>query len=96
MPTERSINRRRGNAASVGGKLITATEIACWAYCPEQWRLQHGLKLVPANRAALDAGTRHHWWKAIAERIAGMAIGIGRALIVIAVLLLVLLWVVWR
>jgi hypothetical protein len=63
-----------------GSGLISASEIACYAYCPEQYRLQYGLELLPANRAALDAGTRHHWWKAIAERIAGVAIGIGRAL----------------
>ena len=27
---------------------ITASEIACFAYCPEQWRLEYGLKLLPA------------------------------------------------
>jgi hypothetical protein len=40
-----------------GPELITANEIACWVYCPEQWRLQYGLGLEPANRAAIDAGT---------------------------------------
>jgi signal transduction histidine kinase len=49
---------------------ITAAELACFAYCPEQWRLEYGLGLPPANRAALDAGTRHHEWKAVAERVA--------------------------
>jgi len=83
--------RREGGSA-----LVSAAEIACFAYCPEQWRLQYGLGLDPANRAALAAGNRHHWWKAMAERIAGGSIGIGRALVVAAVLLLVLLWVVWR
>jgi hypothetical protein len=48
---------------------ITAAELACFAYCPEQWRLEYGLGLPPANRAALDAGTRHHEWKAVAERV---------------------------
>ena len=76
---------KRGRGDS---ELITASEIACFAYCPEQWRLQYGLELLPANRAALDAGTRYHWWKAIAERIAGGLIGIGRVLIVIALVLL--------
>src|SRR3982750_1413745 len=50
--------------------LVTASELACYAYCPEQWRLRYGLGLEPENRAALDAGTRHHAWKAVAERIA--------------------------
>jgi hypothetical protein len=57
--------------------LITAAEIACFVYCPEQWRLQYGLGLDPANRAALDAGDRHHSRKAFAERIAGGSIGVG-------------------
>jgi len=37
-----------------------------FVYCPEQWRLEHGLGLKPV--AALDAGDRHHAGKAIAER----------------------------
>ena len=40
--------------------LITAAEISCFAYCAEQWRLEYGLGLLPANRAAMDAGTQHH------------------------------------
>ena len=54
--------------------LVAAAEIAAFVYCPEQWRLQSGLGLVPANRAALDAGNRHHAGKAVAERIAGGAV----------------------
>jgi hypothetical protein len=77
-------------------ELVTAAEIACFAYCPEQWRLQYGLELLPANRAALDAGTRHHERKAAAERVAVGSIGLGRALIVAALVLLLLLWLVWR
>jgi len=50
--------------------MLTAAELACFAYCPEQWRLQHGLGLEPGNRAAMDAGTHHHEQKA-AEQIAG-------------------------
>jgi hypothetical protein len=72
---------------------ITATEIACWVYCPEQWRLQEGLGLEPGNRAALEAGTRHHARKAVAERVAGGTITLGRFLAVLAVVaLLLLLW----
>ena len=57
--------RGRGNDT-----LVTASELASFVYCPEQWRLEHGLGLPPENRAALDAGTRHHAGKAAAERIA--------------------------
>jgi hypothetical protein len=67
--------------------LISASEIARYAYCPEQWRLQYGLKLAPGNRAAMDAGTRHHRWKAVAERRAGALIALG---VILAVVLLVL------
>jgi hypothetical protein len=76
--------------AKRGSDLVTASEIARFAYCPEQWRLRHRVGLLPENRAALEAGNRHHWWKAVAEQVAGRAIGIGRALVVVAVLLLVL------
>jgi hypothetical protein len=79
-----------------GPELITANEIACWAYCPEQWRLQYGLGLPAENQAALDAGTRHHERKAAAERVAGGSIGLGRLLVAVALVLLMLLWLVWR
>ena len=72
---------------------ITAAELACFAYCPEQWRLEYGLGLSPANRAGMDAGTRHHERKAVAERIAGGSITLGRFLAVLAAMvLLLLLW----
>jgi PD-(D/E)XK nuclease superfamily len=80
--------RRRGD------DFITAAELACFAYCPVQWRLEYELGLPPANRAALDAGTVHHAQKAVAERVAGGSIGLGRALVVAALVLLLLLWLV--
>lgn len=77
--------------------LISAEEMACFAYCPEQWRLRYGLGLPPANRVVLDAGTRHHERKAVAERIAGGSISLGKALVLAAALLLAgLLWLAWR
>ena len=74
----------RGNRAKNKSGLITATEIACFAYCPEQWRLQYGLELPAENQAALDAGDRHHARKAVAEQIAGGLITLGRFLAVLA------------
>ncbi len=35
---------------------VTASEIASYAYCPEQWRLEYGLGISPENRPAMDAG----------------------------------------
>jgi hypothetical protein len=55
----------------------------------------HGLGLTPENRQARVAGKRHHARKAVAERVAGGAIALGRLLIALAaVALLLLLW--WR
>ena len=82
---------RRKRRASPAG-LVTAAEIASWTYCPAAWRLEYGLWLEPANRAALDAGTRHHERKAVAERIAAGSIGLGRTLIAVALVALLLLW----
>jgi hypothetical protein len=87
---------RRRTKQQRDAELVTATEIACWVYCPEQWRLQYGLGLKPGNKASLDAGKRHHWLKAIAERFAATFIGIGSVLVVIALVALMLLWLVWR
>jgi hypothetical protein len=81
--------RRRGRR---GEELVTASEIASFAYCPEQWRLEYGLGLPAENQAALDAGIRYHAHKAVAERLAGWAIRLGQG-IVIAALLLLVLWV---
>ena len=84
---------RQGNGDTRPGRLITASEIACWAYCPEQWRLQYGQGLEPGNRTAMAAGTHHHACKAIAERLAGLLLTSGRLLVVITLLvLLALLW----
>src|SRR4051812_27590280 len=85
------INRRQGP-----NDLISAQEIACWAYCPEQWRLQYQLGLEPANREVLAAGDRHHARKAVAERIAGGAITLGRAMVLLACLGLPLWQVIFR
>ena len=71
--------------------VITAQEIACFAYCPEAWRLERGLGLEPGNRAALEAGERHHERKAAVERVAGGFIGTGRLVAVLAVMMLLLL-----
>jgi hypothetical protein len=75
--------------------LVTASEIASFVYCPEQFRLEYGLGLPAENRAAMDAGARHHSRKAVAERLAGWSVGLGQ-LIVVAGLVLLLLWALLR
>ena len=77
-----------------GSGMVSAQEIACYAYCPEQWRLQYGMGLPPGNRAAMEAGNRHHARKAVAERIAGGIVAVGGWLVFLAAVLL-LLGLVW-
>jgi hypothetical protein len=86
------MRRKIEPAPAQAGGLVTASEIASYAYCPEQWRLQYGLGLEPGNRAALDAGTRHHGGKAAAEQVAGGALALGRLLLAGALLALLLAW----
>ena len=33
-------------------ELVTTAEIACYEYCPQQWRLEHGQGFDPENQAA--------------------------------------------
>lgn len=77
------------------GKMISAQEVACFAYCPEQWRLRYGMGLSPENRAVLAAGTRHHARNTATERVAGFCIALGR-LAVPAAAVLLLLWALKR
>lgn len=72
-------------------KMVSAQEVACFAYCPEQWRLQYGEGLLPTNGAARSAGTRHHARIAAAERVASALIVAGSAVALAAVATL-LLW----
>jgi hypothetical protein len=85
----------RGRGRPRAGGLIRATEIASFVYCPEAWRLEYGLGLPAANRAARDDGTRHHARQAAAERVAGWSIRLGRVIVILALALL-LLWVLAR
>jgi hypothetical protein len=51
-------------------ELVTAAEIAAWAYCPESWRLS-SLGHVPENRAAAEKGRRHHANQATFKEFSG-------------------------
>jgi hypothetical protein len=77
-------------------QILTAEEVACYVYCPEQWRLQHGLGLAPSNQEVLNAGIRHHARKAVAERLAACSMMLGRILVIGALLVLALWWLLSR
>src|SRR5262245_60971991 len=42
---------RRVESSGAGAReLVTASEVAAFVYCPEEWRLEYGLGLEPENR----------------------------------------------
>lgn len=72
--------------------VVSATEIASWAWCPESWRLQ-ALGREPENKAELARGRTFHTRTARAEVTSRRAVRLARWLLVLA-LLLATLWVV--
>ena len=69
--------------------VVSASEIASWAWCPEAWRLQ-ALGAEPRNRAALKRGGRIHWLTALFERGSAVAIRLGWWLLGLALVLALL------
>lgn len=71
-------------------KKVTATEIANYVYCPEAWRLKHGLGLKDGNVAAKAAGvSRHESWQ-VAERRSTWLIKLAFVALIGAIALVVL------
>jgi hypothetical protein len=75
-------------------EVVTATEIAAFVYCQEQWRLQYGLGLSSESRIALDAGRRHHETMVAAERVASRSKGCGVVIVLLSTLVVASL-VLW-
>ena len=65
--------------------IVSASEIASWAWCPESWRLE-SLGLKPENQAALARGERRHALTALIERLSAIGIKLGIWLVVIGLL----------
>lgn len=65
--------------------VVTASEIASWAWCPESWRLD-SLGAEPGNRDELARGETHHATKAAFEERSRSAIAVGWCLLAFAVL----------
>jgi hypothetical protein len=53
-------------------RVVTASDVAGWVFCPESLRLSDGGHLS-ANENVLDAGTAHHVQMASVERRTGCA-----------------------
>jgi hypothetical protein len=56
--------------------LVTAAEIASWAWCPESWRLDSP-GAEPGNQAARDRGEASHARKAVLEAGSRSAVSLG-------------------
>ncbi len=78
--------RRRGPLSSSG--VVSATEVASYVYCPEKWRLEHGLGYASMNTALLARGTAQHRKIAAVEVWSRHALRLGFALVVVAVIVL--------
>ena len=74
-------------------EMITASELAEWVYSREEWRKRRLGLSVPVQ-GQLDAGNTLHERRESAQRAGGIAVGIGRALIALAVIVLLgaMLW----
>jgi hypothetical protein len=75
--------------------VVTASEIAAWAWCPESWRLE-SLGLEPGNRAALRRGERFHARTAAFEGWSRWAVRAGFWLLATALLLAAAAFVLTR
>jgi hypothetical protein len=69
--------------------VVSASEIASWAWCPESWR-QNSLGAEPENTEALQRGEILHGKTAAFEGRSEAAIAVGRWLILAALVLFVL------
>src|SRR4051794_25870928 len=65
--------------------VVSASEIAAWAWCPESWRLD-ALGTPAENQAALARGETNHASKAAFEARSRSAISLGWCLLAFAVL----------
>ena len=79
---------------SANSDVVSASEIASYVYCAEQWRLQHGLGQPSQNTESLERGERLHEKTAALEETSRAAIGIGWLLILLAVLFGIFLFLV--
>ena len=77
--------RRRLPPSNSG--VVSATEVASYVYCPEQWRLEHGLGNSSTNRTSLARGAALHRKTAAVEVRSRRALRLAFVLVVLAALL---------
>ncbi len=83
---------RSDRKPSPHSEVVSATEIASFAYCPEQWRLQ-SLGNPSENLAALERGEAFHAKSATVEISSQLAIRVSWLLVLLGLALgLVAFW----
>lgn len=75
--------------------VVSASEIASWAWCPESWRL-NSVGHEPENRAAIERGERFHVEKAAFEGRSRTVISFGWWLLALALILAALAFALVR
>jgi hypothetical protein len=70
-------------------EIVSASEIASWAWCPESWRLQ-AIGAEPSNRADIARGELFHVWTAAFEERSRSASALGWWLLGLALLVALL------
>ena len=77
----------RGSKNRQDGDVVSASEIAQWAWCPEAWRLE-ALGAKPTNQKAIRKGEKFHAQTASFETGSRAAISLGWWLLAAGLLLL--------
>ena len=84
---------RSDQKPSSNSEVISATEIASFAYCPEQWRLQYGLGHESENVGSLERGEAFHAKSATVETSSRLVIRVSWLLVLLGLALgLFALW----
>lgn len=77
------------------GGVVSASEVASWAWCPEAWRLG-ALGEEPENHAALARGNALHAGKSRFEVLSRRAVSVGVGLLAAAVFVVVVWYALIR
>jgi hypothetical protein len=78
--------------AAPGKRVIRASEVGEYGYCSRAWWYRHVARIEPADRETLrrlEAGTRAHRRHGRSVAMSGVLSGVGIALALLGVLLLV-------
>ena len=90
-----SMRKPRSTAAAVGQNDVTASEIACFAYCAKAWHLEHVLHVVPSDEVmrrrevGVSAHNVHGRRMRLLDRLAQRKVALIAILLLLALLAVV-------